>query len=106
MDYEESRPAIHSPLIQATSPQIKEFLQQRLQIAEQSARLWYRIDKHGNLRNTLIVDPERNEVDTMLIHIKDLKALAPLPNLISREQNLIDYSCEPTRPMETTYHQI
>jgi hypothetical protein len=26
--------------------------------------------------------------------------LTPLPNLISREQNLIYYSCEPTRPIE------
>jgi hypothetical protein len=72
MDYEESGPMICTPPVQATNPRIREFLQQRLQIDEQSARLWYRTDEHGNLCDTLIVEPERNEVDKMLIHIKDL----------------------------------
>jgi hypothetical protein len=39
MDYEESIPTIHSPLVQATNPRIRDFLQQRLQIDEQFAIL-------------------------------------------------------------------
>lgn len=37
----------------------------------------------------------------MLIQIKDLTDSAPLLNLVSREEiNLINQSCEPTRPLE------
>jgi hypothetical protein len=37
----------------------------------------------------------------MLIQIKDLTDSTPLPNLVSREEiNLINQSCEPTRPLE------
>jgi hypothetical protein len=103
MDYEDSGPTICTPPVQVTSPQIKEFLQQRLQIDEQSARLWYRTDEHGNIHDTLIVEPEinLNKVDNMLIHIKDLTDTTPLPDLISKEHNnLVDYSHEPTRSLE------
>jgi hypothetical protein len=96
--YDELGPMICTPLVQATNPRI--FLQQRLQIDEKYAILWYRIDDHGNLHDTLVVEPEKNEVDTMLIHIKDLSNSTPLQNLMSREHNLIDYSCEPTCSIE------
>jgi hypothetical protein len=95
MDYEDSGPTICTPPIQVTIPQIKEFLQQRLQIDEQSARLWYRTDEHGNIHDTLIVETEinLNQVDNMLIHIKDLMVSTPLPYLISKEHNnLVEYN--------------
>jgi hypothetical protein len=99
MDYEESGPTLRTSPTPETSPRIREFLQQRLQIDDQSARLWYRMDDQGNLRDALmIVEPERNEVDNMIIQIKDLTDSTPLPNLISREE--INYSHEATQPLE------
>jgi hypothetical protein len=77
MDYEYSGPVIRSPVVQAIVLRIREFPQQRLQIDEQSTRLWCRTDEHGNLCDTLIVKPDINEVDTILIHIKDLTNPAP-----------------------------
>jgi hypothetical protein len=55
-------------------------------------------DDLGNLRDALIVEPERNEVDNMIIQIKDLTDSTPLPHLISREE--INYSLEATQPLE------
>jgi hypothetical protein len=98
MDYEESGPTLRTSPTPETSPRIREFLQQRLNIDDQSTRLWYRTDDLGNLRDALIVEPERNEVDNMIIQIKDLTDSTPLPHLISREE--INYSLEATQPLE------
>jgi hypothetical protein len=43
MDYEESGPTLRTSPAPETSPRIREFLQQRLKINDQSARLWYRM---------------------------------------------------------------
>jgi hypothetical protein len=49
MDYEESGPTLRTSPAPETSPRIREFLQQRLNIDDQSTRLWYRMDDLGNL---------------------------------------------------------
>jgi hypothetical protein len=46
----------------------------------------------------LIVEPERNEVENMIIQIKYLTDSTPLPHLISREE--INYNMEMTQPLE------
>jgi hypothetical protein len=42
-----------------TSERIREFIQQRLQIDNQSVRLWYIMENLGNLRDALIVEPKQ-----------------------------------------------
>ena len=85
VDYKDSRPALCTSPTLKISTWIREFLQQRLQIDDQSGRLWYIMDDQGNLWDALIVEPERNEVDNMIIQIKDLTDSNPLPHIISRE---------------------
>jgi hypothetical protein len=46
----------------------------------------------------LIIDPEQNEVDNMIIQTKDLTELTPLPHIILREE--INYSLEVTQTLE------
>jgi hypothetical protein len=58
MDYKESRPTLRTSPTPETNLRIREFLQQRLHIDDQYAILWYRMEDHGNLRDTLIVEPE------------------------------------------------
>jgi len=56
------------------------------------------MDDQGNLRDALIIEPKRNEVNNMIIQIRYLTDLTPLPHLISREE--INYSLEATKPLE------
>jgi len=64
MDYEESVPMICSSPILETSLRIKEFLQQRIHIDDQSTRLWYRNDEHDNIRDTLIIEQGKMKLTT------------------------------------------
>jgi len=84
MDYEEYGPSLRTSCALETSLRIREFLQQRLNIDDQLERIWYKTDDLRNLRDALIVEPERNKVDNMIIQIKDFIDSTSLPQLISR----------------------
>jgi hypothetical protein len=49
MDYEEYGPSLRTSPTPETSPRIREFLQQRLNVNDQSTRLWYRMNNLGKL---------------------------------------------------------
>jgi len=77
---------------------IREFIQQRMQIKDQSARLWYKTNDLGNLQDPWIIMPKWNAVDNMIIQIKYLTDSTPLPHVILREE--INYSLEANQPLE------
>jgi hypothetical protein len=94
-------PTIWLSPIRSPSPRITDFLRQRLHIDTQSQWVWCRTDNTGQIRDTMLIEAQENGEnwpEDILLHVRDLTDVAPLPNLLLEDSNSTDSENEPSQP--------